>query len=119
MKAFKYDFDGKKFFKVTYDIIDENDFSNEPETMFSDDKTTHNCDEFKVDAHIRKMNDNIVDKMTEDSNRHALLIRKCKDCGKYYIINYDEYLWFTNRQLSIPSRCGKCRRSRKAKEKKS
>lgn len=46
-----------------------------------------------------------IDSLNED-------IVKCKECGKYFLIQYNERLWYTQRDLSIPKRCPHCRKTR-------
>lgn len=45
-----------------------------------------------------------IDSLNED-------IVKCKECGKYFLIQYNERLWYTQRGLSIPKRCPRCRKN--------
>lgn len=42
-------------------------------------------------------------------------IRKCKDCGKFYVMQYGEYISFKHNGLCVPKRCVSCRNKR-AKE---
>lgn len=116
MKAFKKDFDGEKFIKISFDIAHEYDFSKDPDTMLADNHGCHNCHEVIVDETIEKLNNNLVDTLTENSNHDSIMVKKCKECGKYFIIGYDDFMWFKHRDLSIPSRCRTCRKSRRVKK---
>lgn len=49
----------------------------------------------------------------ESADEDALYIEKCKDCGRYFVINKEEYTWFKTRDLVLPKRCKFCREKRK------
>lgn len=53
----------------------------------------------------------------EKSNDKLNEIFICKDCGNSFRLDQQEQEWFIKRNLSIPCRCIKCRRSRKNSEK--
>lgn len=113
MKAFKTDFDGNKFVKVTYDVKHEYDFTNEPATNLVDSDNTHNCNEEIVDERIRKLNEDYVKRLDEFSDPCAVTVKTYKECNRYFILPYSEYMWFRWRSLKPPARCYKCRDKRK------
>ena len=43
----------------------------------------------------------------------SLYMEKCKECGKFFVINTKEYEWYASRDLIPPKRCKKCRTNRK------
>ena len=61
-----------------------------------------------------------VEKKAVEINRYIArgdwLLRKCKDCGDYFIITGDEVWWFDNKGMSLPKRCGDCRKKKKVKK---
>jgi|GEM_PF-1394945 len=42
-----------------------------------------------------------------------LLLRKCKDCGEWFILSASNVHYFKARMLNIPCRCEKCRNKRR------
>ena len=50
----------------------------------------------------------------ENADDHAIYIEICKDCGRAFAINKEEYKWFSSRELIPPKRCKQCRIKRKA-----
>ena len=114
MKAFKIDFDGEKFIKVSFDVKHEYDFSNEPETMLVHEHHSHNCNEVAVDEHIDRLNKNLREVLIEGIEPNSLMVRRCKECGKFFIIEYSEHVWFMKRGMTTPMRCKSCRGKRKA-----
>ena len=114
MKAFKIDFDGEKFVKVSFDIKHEFDFSREPETKLAHEYDSHNCNEVAVDEHIARLNKNLCEALIEGIEPNSLIVRKCKDCSKFFIIDYPEHVWYMRRGMTTPMRCRSCRGKRKA-----
>lgn len=57
-----------------------------------------------ADSNINNANE-AINSINED-------IVKCKECGKYFLIQYNERIWYTQRGLSIPKRCPHCRKTR-------
>ena len=43
---------------------------------------------------------------------------QCKDCKKFFLITDSDTKWYTEHDLSLPKRCGTCRKRRKAEAKK-
>ena len=43
---------------------------------------------------------------------------QCKDCKKFFLITDGDTKWYTEHELSLPKRCGDCRKRRKAEAKK-
>ena len=39
---------------------------------------------------------------------------KCKDCGEWFVMTYNEVEFYRNKELHIPKRCKACRSKRKA-----
>lgn len=52
--------------------------------------------------------------MTDDKD---VVVRKCKECGEYYMITKQEYDWFKERELAAPRRCNTCRIKRRKEAK--
>ena len=107
MLGYKIYFDGKKF-------VMENEKSLVESTP-GDSVVSWNAGlETAIDA---------VDSLNEHhkSNPEALikakdfLIRKCKDCGSYFILGAMQVEWFERRDLKLPCRCLSCRKKRKEK----
>lgn len=113
MKAFKTDFDGNKFVKVTFDVSNEYDFSNDPAIKLVDGDGTHNCNEEIVDEHIQKLNKDYVEDLNDYSDPDAVTVKTCKECSRYFMLPYSEYMWYRWRSLKPPVRCYKCRDKRK------
>ena len=61
----------------------------------------------------REVEQRRADEINADLASGSWLLRKCKDCGDYFLINDDEIAWFECRDLSIPRRCYTCRCKRK------
>lgn len=49
----------------------------------------------------------------ENNNKQLQYFHKCPDCNHYFWLLPQEMDWFTNRKLSMPKRCPKCRKKRK------
>ena len=41
-----------------------------------------------------------------------IIVQRCKDCGKYFVITKAEWDWFKGRQLNVPKRCRSCRKNK-------
>lgn len=42
-----------------------------------------------------------------------LIMERCKDCNKFYILNKDEISWYEEKGMKAPTRCNGCREWRK------
>lgn len=115
MKAFKFDFDGTKFVKISFDVAHKYDFSNELDTLLADTRTHHNCCEASVDRSVASLNSSLCKEFTGDNKLTDIIVRRCKDCGKYFILSYEEYLWFTRRGLKTPAHCNLCRGKKRSR----
>ena len=115
MKAFKVEFDGKKFVKVTFEVDHEFDFSHDPEVNLDGLSNSHNCDEHSIDKFIDQLNEDLVQEFDDNTKEDEFIVKQCRDCGKYFTLNYGEFMWFKNRNLSIPVRCCTCRAIKKLK----
>lgn len=119
MKAYKVDFDGTKFVKLEFDVQHEGDFSNDPEGNYVEWDNTHNCDSDVVDNCVNNLNKIMVPSFDnaslfdDDISDENIIVKKCKECGKYFIIDFKEFIWFRSRGLSTPNRCVLCRHRRR------
>ena len=52
--------------------------------------------------------------MTDDKD---VVVRKCKECGEYFMIIKPDYDWFKNKGLASPRRCNACRIKRRKEAK--
>ena len=107
MKAYKwcYNEETKKLDYVEFFVKNKYDFSNDPVTNLTDADNGHTVCEMSffssLDAGNKKLESGIWK------------VFKCKDCGRYFIIDSDEEQWFQDRDLSLPKRCVKCRAKRR------
>ena len=66
--------------------------------------------------YTKKLVQNVDD--LENAGVDALYIEICKDCGRAFVIDYQEYRWYKTRDLIPPKRCSKCRDKRKKEKQK-
>ena len=59
----------------------------------------------------------IMNRFNKDLEAGRIEVIKCKDCGKFFILNQDERIWFDQRNLNKPKRCANCRKIRKERGK--
>ena len=103
---YKYYYDEKT---KKIDFVQFNDSDSIPETNFIldlyEDESKIYYDYEYVTDYLEHMNKHISDGYWK--------IRKCKDCGKYFVLPFDEEMWFTEHMLDRPKRCPKCRAKRR------
>ena len=92
-------------YKVFY-LKHANDFSNEPETNFYE---ALHCHCVSVDSAIEASCS-----YTNAMHKGSVKLHKCKDCGIFFLTDCNEETWYKNRGLTLPKRCIKCRKKRKA-----
>ena len=75
--------------------------------------------EYSANNYNKSLVNNITKLETAEDN--AMFIETCKDCGRVFVINKKEYMWFKDKGYNPPKRCKSCRDKRKkenaAKEK--
>ena len=81
------------------------DFTYVKDTNLYDDRFSFNLDKHTCEQSAKEINNLIAS--------GEWLIRKCKDCGSYFLINDDEKQWFIDHNLSLPKRCHTCRGKRR------
>lgn len=115
MKAWKMYFneETRKFDLLEFDVSNPYDFAHDPESNLDGQNNTHNCTYKSIKSGVDEMNKNLVKYISEDSDSEAIIVKRCKTCGKYFIISYEEYMWFKGRNLYIPSNCYSCRLRKK------
>lgn len=107
MKAYKsvYDEKNKRVSFVTFDVTHQYDFDHEPDTNFYDGLNSHNLHKDSVIEWTAKINREIEE--------GCLHIKKCKDCGIFFMLPQEEIEWFQDRDMFPPKRCPACRGKRK------
>ena len=55
------------------------------------------------------LNNRLVAEFTNNNKNRDIIVKKCKICGKYFIISYSHYLWFMSKDYKLPNRCDLCR----------
>jgi hypothetical protein len=55
------------------------------------------------------INRRLVEEFNRDSGNRDVIVRKCKRCGKYFILSYKESKFYESKDLCIPKRCSRCR----------
>lgn len=68
-----------------------------------------------ADAQVEFFNKNMVKSFKEDDTNEAFVIRHCNVCDKYFIFTFDEYNWFKEHDLYLPSKCKPCRKAARNK----
>ena len=113
MSVFRIGFDGTKFVKYSASY-------EEREKLFDIGTATvvglfEGYTEYEnwIDERIDIYNKNLVKNFDKDSHSDSLIVRKCKECGRYYMVDREEALWYEERGLSLPKRCYECRRKRR------
>ena len=64
-----------------------------------------------INACIR-YNRNFVEDSKDMTSNNQYTICTCKGCKEDYILTYNEYFWFLDKELIIPKICPKCRGSK-------
>ena len=121
MKAYKISFNGKQFELVEFDVINEFDFTHDPDVNLIGGEHMHNCDHDIVKERVDKLNAHIVPRFTKDIlfyHDDDIMVKKCICCNKYFIIYKDEAKWFFDRNMVLPKRCDICRRKNKLEKEK-
>ena len=102
MKAYKvyYDYNDKtwKYDKFLSEVCQTSDFEHWNATLLD------------AESACIHHNENLVINAENMSLRSHYTICTCKECKKDYILTYDEYSWFLDRNLNAPKRCPKCRK---------
>jgi len=81
---------------------------NDPATIES------NCTEFINAYYTDKASaENGVARFNKDIKAEKFFIKKCKECGIFFVISADEKQWYEDRGMQLPKRCEKCRKKRK------
>lgn len=114
MKAYKSDFDGEKFITVEFDT--ENEPESNLEYIEPDEyvkaKATYHTKESAQEV-TEYSNKYMVEELTEESDYSSFMVKKCKDCGKYFIFDMEEYIYLKRRKFKFPIYCHNCRIRRK------
>lgn len=108
MKYYKKDFNGDRFITVEY-----NNEDNPPKTNLFDSIDIYSDKRSVTDDSVEQSNKNLVSEITETSDHDAIMVRRCKSCGIWFIIDFDEFMWYHNQRLVTPKRCENCRKIRK------
>ena len=107
MKAYKcfYNEVSKLVDYVEFELPNYSDFTHDPKTNLQECVDVHNADEESMQSYVNYLN--------EDLASGKLVLKKCKDCGLYFLLDVNELIWYEDRGLSVPKRCLTCRRKRK------
>ena len=107
MVGYKIYFDGEKF------VMDEN--MSEVESTPRDSVISWNVALDTAIAAVDSLNKSHKSKPEELIKAKDFLIRKCKDCNNYFILDGMQVEWFERRDLKLPCRCIACRKKKKNK----
>ena len=107
MLGYKIYFDGKKF-------VMENEKSRVEDTP-GDSVVSWNAKLGTAIDAVDSLNEHYKTKVEDLDMYKDFLIRKCKDCGTYFILGAMQVEWFERRDLKLPCRCMSCRKKEKGK----
>ena len=107
MLGYKIYFDGKKF-------VMENKKSRVEDTP-GDSVISWNAELDTALAAVDSLNNEYKEKEEDLSDFRDFIIKTCKDCGEFFILNTPLVNWFRNKDLNLPCRCMTCRKKRKDK----
>lgn len=113
MEFFVLDFDGTKFVRKSYNGINKEDLSNLPDINLIERDRQYRYNQEVLDSEIDRLNRLLTDEFDFSKSTYTIMVKKCKDCGKYFIINYREFIFYYNKKFPLPERCHKCREQRK------
>ena len=103
-------FDGEKFVADTaLSTVQAVSRSDSP-TYWIDTKAHAEVAAKESNEHLKTSEADLVD----DKD---FVIKKCKDCGEYYLINKSEYDWYKEKNFAVPRRCYSCRSKRRKEAK--
>lgn len=107
MKAYKcnYNETSKKLEIMEFDVDHEFDFSHDPSSNIVGEDGGHTMEPDGILEFIRETNEDIVE--------GSSIIFKCRDCGKYEIMEESEIQWYAERDYKLPKRCFQCRRKKR------
>lgn len=107
--GYKVYFDGEKFVaedeRSKVQALPAYSLTHWSDTKAHADKAAKNDN-----AHLKAEEANMVD----DKD---FIIRKCKDCGEYFMVTKSEYDWYKEKDFAIPRRCDTCRTKRRKEAK--
>lgn len=110
IKGVRVYFDGEKFVADTA-LSDVQAVSSDSPTYWIDTKA-------HAEAAVKESNEHLKTSEADMVDDKDFVIKKCKDCGEYYLINKSEYDWYKEKDYVAPNRCYSCR-SKRRKEAKS
>ena len=100
-----YNEETKKIDVQNFIVKDEFDFSYASKLNFQDGPIGHFVSE--EDART------LANGYNEDIASGKLILKRCKECNKYFVLKDSEVEWYSASGLAIPKRCSKCRAERK------
>ena len=107
MVGYKIYFDGEKFVMEDKKSLVEN--------TPNDSVVSWNAGLDTAIAAIDSLNKSHKSKPEELIKASDFLIRKCKDCNIYFMLDAMQAEWFERRDLKLPCRCISCRKKKKSK----
>ena len=107
MVRYKIYFDGEKFVMEDKKSLVEN--------TPNDSVVSWNAGLDTAIAAVDSLNKSHKSKPEELIKSNDFLIRKCKDCNTYFMLDAMQVAWFERRNLKIPCRCIACREKKKSK----
>lgn len=108
MKVLKVYYNGNEF---TYD----KEMIDMPSETPSDETIHFVLNEKDAEGLIETLNNDLKKSVDEMGNYRDFIVRKCKDCGEYFVIREHFAYWCKEKGFNIPKRCINCRKKRKSK----
>lgn len=105
IESYKVYFDGEKF--VADDEKNEVQAPEKGVPVFWVDKYTKALELAEdYNKHLKLLETDMVDEKD-------FVVRKCKDCGTFFMLTKSEYDWLKEKGFAVPRRCRTCRRTRR------
>ena len=84
----------------------------------STDSPTHWIDtKVHAETAVEESNKHLKVAETDMVDDNDFVVKKCKDCGEYYVFSKPEYDWYKEKNFVAPRRCNSCRTKRRMEAK--
>lgn len=84
----------------------------------STDSPTHWIDtKAHAETAVKESNEHLKVAETDMVDDKDFVVRKCKECGEYYVFSKPEYDWYKEKNFVVPRRCYSCRSKRRQEAK--